>query len=368
MITGTSGKKAIFMKINEPDLKKSVLYTCSYIPQEIITAAGLIAYRIEADKLLKANDSYFPTNFCPYIKNIASYLLEKRDQVRALILATSCDGMRRLYDIASRYVPEIEIFMLDVPRTVTRQSIDFFALNLQRMAGFLEEKVCEEPISLDCLRQALITTERKNALMEKAKKMYCSGKYPVGLKDYFDIFKASLTSEARSFNSELEKYLGDLKNQKSQAHNQKKNVMVMGNYINDEKLWDILSSLDVRLCIDDICFSHRAMTGADDVPVSGDKGQFFRSLASRYLKKPACFRMADLGDKLAKTREEIKTAKIDALIYVSLKFCDTALYFYPFLKEELTSLAVPSLFLEIEHNKTSVGQIRTRIEAFLEMI
>ncbi|MHB8278658.1 MAG: 2-hydroxyacyl-CoA dehydratase [Candidatus Humimicrobiaceae bacterium] len=55
-------------------------------------------------------------------------------------------------------------------------------------------------------------------------------------------------------------------------------------------------------------------------------------------------------------------------MFTSLKFCDNTLYFYPELKKELVKLNIPSLYLDIEYGKSSYGQLRTRIEAFYEML
>ncbi|MBN1298388.1 MAG: 2-hydroxyacyl-CoA dehydratase, partial [Actinobacteria bacterium] len=84
--------------------------------------------------------------------------------------------------------------------------------------------------------------------------------------------------------------------------------------------------------------------------------------------KPQCMRMADLGAKIDEIRQTISKNKIKGLIFISQKFCDNTLLFYPLLRENLNMLRIPSLFLEIEHNNLSLGQIKTRIQAFLEII
>jgi len=364
----TSEIKQTFKWDKQPALQKSVLYTCTYIPQEIIAAAGLNAYRIEANSFLRSNDSYFPTNFCPYIKNIANYLLEKKDEIKALILATSCDGMRRLFDITKNYIPDINLFMLDVPRVVSKESIDFFSSNLDLMVSFLDTISAGQKITLESIRSAAVLISEKNRLMGELRHIYLKSDTAISLNEYYDIFKASMMADTGSFNAYLKKYLHDIKDLDAGTVKKKKNIMIMGNYINDEKLWDIFSSLDVKISMDDICFSHRNIVNDINIEKARHKDEALRSIAASYLNKPSCFRMADLDNKVSQALSSIREKEIDALIFISLKFCDTTLYFYPFLKEELKSMKIPTLFLEIEHNKISVGQIKTRIEAFLEMV
>lgn len=79
-------------------------------------------------------------------------------------------------------------------------------------------------------------------------------------------------------------------------------------------------------------------------------------------------RMGDLGIKLDEIKNSISENKVKGVIFISQKFCDNTLLFYPLLRQELNGLKIPSLFLEIEHKNLSAGQIKTRIQAFLEII
>ncbi len=79
-------------------------------------------------------------------------------------------------------------------------------------------------------------------------------------------------------------------------------------------------------------------------------------------------RMSDLGSKLKEIENKIKTNNIKGVIYISLKFCDTMLYCFPLLKQRLNEFNIPTLYLEIEYNNFSEGQVKTRTQAFLEML
>ena len=92
------------------------------------------------------------------------------------------------------------------------------------------------------------------------------------------------------------------------------------------------------------------------------------AIASRYLNKPGCMRMADLGEKLRSLEKKIYENKINGIIFISLKFCDTVLYSFPLVKQKFTELNIPTLYLEIEYGNFSEGQVKTRVQAFLEML
>jgi benzoyl-CoA reductase/2-hydroxyglutaryl-CoA dehydratase subunit BcrC/BadD/HgdB len=60
--------------------------------------------------------------------------------------------------------------------------------------------------------------------------------------------------------------------------------------------------------------------------------------------------------------------RADGVISYSLKFCDPELMFYPFLKADLEQKAIPHLHLEGDGTTASFGQLKTRVEAFIEML
>ena len=159
-------------------------------------------------------------------------------------------------------------------------------------------------------------------------------------------------------------------------------IMILGNFINEERLWEIFDELECKISADDFCSSSRYF---ENIIQSGNFSDIFgrkqelpnkeisierlvHDIVVRQLFKPQCMRMANLNDKIEEINKNIVKNKIKGIIYISQKFCDNTLLFYPLLREKLNEKNIPSLFIEIEHNNLSVGQIKTRIQAFLEII
>ena len=70
-------------------------------------------------------------------------------------------------------------------------------------------------------------------------------------------------------------------------------------------------------------------------------------------------------DHISRRVEETHAQGVIILVY---KFCDPHAFDFPDLKKNLAQRGVPVLLLEIEDPLPSQGQIRTRCEAFIEMI
>jgi benzoyl-CoA reductase subunit C len=115
---------------------------------------------------------------------------------------------------------------------------------------------------------------------------------------------------------------------------------------------------------DDFCTGSRHFAGAIDL-----QDNPLRAIAQRYYERincPAkhrdCFSRGDyLLNLVEKTRAQ-------GVIFVTLKFCDPHAFDYPYLKEFLDRAGIPSILLEIEEQQMSGEQLKTRVEAFIELI
>src|SRR5665647_1889340 len=88
-------------------------------------------------------------------------LLASQDELSAVIVTNSCDGMRRFYDIASKYVPDLPFFMLDVPRNQNELAVRYFANNILKMSDFLETISGRKMLLPDLISAQRICSEKR---------------------------------------------------------------------------------------------------------------------------------------------------------------------------------------------------------------
>ncbi|MBN2072843.1 MAG: 2-hydroxyacyl-CoA dehydratase [Actinobacteria bacterium] len=367
-------KKHFIRSLSCSSKKPKVGWLCTYTPEELINAAGFIPVRIFGNKKLDRSVSYFPTNFCPYLKSAWESMLENSPELEGIIFTSSCDGMRRLYDTAEKYITHTPSFMLDVPRISERRQVDFFTLNIKKMRAFLE-KLAARKISESQLRSSVLLINKKRFLLSRLGSLLYQQPGSPGRIDiipYYMILQVAMTSDPEVFTEELEAYLKIFESTGTSGEpgapcgtNKRPPVMIIGNFINENRLWNLLSDLDLHLAAEDLCVSNRYFEKEVPEDASAD---ILKSISARYLTKPACMRMADLGSKLNEIREKAISQKVKGLIFISLKFCDNMLYSFPLVKKELTDLKIPVLYLEIEYNNFPEGQLKTRLQAFLEML
>ncbi len=351
--------------------QKKIGWFCTYAPEELILSAGLHPVRIMGDKKLKKSESYFPINFCPYLKSGWESLLGSKDGLSAVIFTNSCDGMRRLYDMAEHYLEGMPIFMLDVPRNVDDRSIEFFSSNLGDMLRFIED-IKGEKIDDRCLLDIIGTMNRKRDTLKDFSRLFFENQNTLNISDYYRIMEISVYAAAQVFIDELSSLTDLLNKDQGPGDRSAPKIMIIGNFITEEKLWKMLSDLEPGLVTDDLCISSRYYErppgAGNKLKEAKDREAMLCLLAESYLKKPGCMRMADMGKKLEELKQKARDNNVQGIIFISLKFCDTVLYSFPLIRKEFAGLKIPVLYLELEYNNFSEGQVKTRMQAFLEML
>jgi benzoyl-CoA reductase/2-hydroxyglutaryl-CoA dehydratase subunit BcrC/BadD/HgdB len=72
--------------------------------------------------------------------------------------------------------------------------------------------------------------------------------------------------------------------------------------------------------------------------------------------------------RLSYMMELVKEYNVEGIIYFNLKYCDPFLYEGVLFKEKFEAQGIPTMLLDVEHTPSGTGQLKTRVQAFLEMM
>jgi benzoyl-CoA reductase/2-hydroxyglutaryl-CoA dehydratase subunit BcrC/BadD/HgdB len=133
----------------------------------------------------------------------------------------------------------------------------------------------------------------------------------------------------------------------------------------DEKLLNVLRDLEGEVVMDELCTGSRNIYGDIEQPN-------FKAIAKRYLSKIPCGslpypRLSD-DPKHKHLKQLLTENRINGVIYYTLRFCDAYNFKVGHIRELVTSQGISFLNICSDHSNADVGQIRTRVEAFLESI
>ena len=150
---------------------------------------------------------------------------------------------------------------------------------------------------------------------------------------------------------------------KRHLREEKPRIILSGSPIHEPAIIEFIENCGFSVVHEDICTGSRFF----DIEI-GNTGDVLMDLSRAYLTKPPCARMMLIEERVKEMLKIVEEFQVDGIIYYSLKFCDPTLYDVPRLKKVLTEKGIKILFIEGDCTLGSFGQLKTRIEAFAEVL
>jgi benzoyl-CoA reductase/2-hydroxyglutaryl-CoA dehydratase subunit BcrC/BadD/HgdB len=337
------------------------LYTCSYVPEEIILAAGFQPRRFLPEGC--STDTYVHPNTCGYVKSVLEAAVEGAASGAAgIIIANSCDAMRRLYDLWTQYVTTPPAFFLDLPKKADADAITFFASELRRLAERMECELPGTTVKNEDLQAAITACNEVRSLMEDVfRAQRCMKRTGLGTA-VFDLCLAGTRENKDVFAEKVSRFLADLTAEKGERKVQR--ILLTGSLINRRDLVAEIEDAGARVVVLDTCIGLRHY----QTPVEEGVPDAMEALARRYLMKPPCARMQGFETRFQYLKGIVEDAGLDGVVFYSVKFCDSFLYDVPMMSSRFTELGIPSLCVEGDYTRPDLEQTKTRIAAFLELM
>lgn len=341
-------------------------FACAYTPLALIDAAGFTPYRVlpmgdhpdQAGRLLH-------DNLCPHVKSILDRALQgDLPELEAMVFVNSCDAMRRLADAWRRVRPDDQTMLIDLPVTAEQTSIDFFAGELARFSETLEAwsgRAVDPP----AIEESIARYNRLADLFDTIRGRLRAGKMEGGSAKLQALFnRASMEPPADTIALLESCQAGSVATESSGAGVP---VFLFGNVLPDPEVFSLFEIWGARIVGDDLCTGSRLFA---PIQVEGD-GEIMHRLAPALLSRPVCARTIDTARPGAMAEAVIRGAEAcgaRGIIGHTVKFCDPYLARLPSVLTALRDAGWPILVLEGDCTMRSIGQQRTRVEAFVEML
>jgi benzoyl-CoA reductase subunit C len=184
----------------------------------------------------------------------------------------------------------------------------------------------------------------------------------VAAPEVSEIALAGMLIDKQVHNHLLQAALDELRKRPASGR-QGPRLMLLGSVNNDIELIKFIDSLGGRVVIDDYCTGNRYY----QIEVVPEENRLV-SLASRLIEKPPC-PLKDIPERrrVAHLAKLANDYRVQGVIYTIQRLCDSHGLDYPAIDSAFKALGIPMLKLELDYT-APIGQFRTRIEAFLEMI
>ena len=352
-------------------------YNCYYIPEVLLNLPGCFSSRLRAPNSGTAEiASYYMTNRnCPYVRCILERAIEGGfNYLNALFGAEGCAAIERMEEHFALLKPvkndRFITTIIDPPMKGDRTSLDYYKAQLKaKVLDALRDSFGVDT-SDDAIRAAI---EKHNRLcrviteigdLRKAENPVITG------YEYHVIVLVSQVCPHDLILPYLEETLAELKTRRPEAEFPfRARVVLAGSEIDDPEFTKLLESCGAMVVADRYCFG--TFPGREEIEIHGGETAF-DAVCRHYLHHNQCVRFMD-GAKIDQRHSELRRLAedygADGIIYESMKFCEFWSYEKVLASHVLQQeMGIPCCTIEKEYTLGSVGQLRTRFQAFVESL
>jgi len=339
-------------------------YACSYTPEEIIYAAEILPIRVlgglEPPKLA---DIHLPVNVCSFAKSCLNKALkEEYNVLDGYVVSNSCDNQNKIYDLWRHCTTIHKTYFVNTPHSTTEKALKFFYEELERFKQWLTKNF-EAEISEEDLKDAIKIFNENRRLLKQIYELRRQNPPLVSGSEALEIVLSSMMIPKDEHSKLLHALLGEIEKREDLIKGGVR-LLVSGSVIGNSELLKLIESVGGCVAADDLCTGSRYFWN-----LVKENGEPVRAIAERYLHKVPCPFMYSFEERLKHVREMVKLFDVEGVLIFSLKSCDVHSFDAPLLAEELRgNEGLPALCLEWEHALSGIAQLRTRIEAFIEML
>jgi benzoyl-CoA reductase subunit C len=338
-------------------------WTCTYTPEEIIHAAEALPVMVMGDLgSTMLADAYLPNNSCSFARSCFNAVLRgDYDYLDGYVESNSCDNRGKIFDMWTHQNRISNTYFINTPHTNTENAHQFFYGEAVKFKEWMENTF-SKPISNQALAKAIEVYNTNRRLLKETYDLRKKNPPLLTGTEALEVSLSSTVAPKEEHNRLLAQLLKDTQN-RSDLLKEGVRLLVTGSVMDNTELVRITESVGGIVVADDWCTGSRYFWNQIDTGTEP-----LHAIARRYLDKiPSSF-MYSHESRFKHVMEMAKNFNVEAAIIFVLKFCDTHMFDAPLLRDELKAEGIPVLYLEWEHSMSGIAGLKTRIEAFIEMV
>jgi len=357
------------------DGKGIISFLCAYVPTEIIAEAGFFPLRLRGNvqEPVTKGDRFLEPIACPFVRSCYDLSLKgKYDFCDGLIIPHACDSITTPYHVWKYTLEPKYSHFVNVPRKTTGPSLDFFKAELNSFRKSLAEFAKTEINNENLIKYIELYNENRTKVsqlyeLRKSDPPLVSG------SDVVKILSASMSLPVEESNQLLNEAITEIKTRENADIKSLPRLLIMGGTVDNHEVVTLIEDCGSNVVCDNTCVGSRDLiprVDSTDDPMDG--------LTKRYLDKINCPRTQrdkigetfqdDLDARYGDVGKYAKEYNVDGVIMYTYRYCDPFGFEISARKAYLESLGLPSLYIEDGYFAGTLGRLRTRIQAFLEMI
>ncbi len=348
---------------------------CVFVPEEIALAANatLVGLCSGADFAMEEVERYLPRNTCALIKSSFGFKLGKvcpyLESADMIVGENTCDGKKKAYESLGSLVDNL--YIMDLPQMKSDQGRDLLRNEYDRFKSAVE-KLTGVAITADSLTEAVKTVNAKRSALHRLSMLRKADPSPISGLDALLANQVFFYDNPARFTESVNKICDELETRiaKKQGVTPEKTPRILLSgcpmAVPNWKLPWIIETSGAVIVGEESCVGERGVRN-----LTKDSGttvdELMDAITDRYFKVD-CAIFTPNEDRLDHIEDMTKIYKADGVIHYGLQFCHPYIMESIPVEKALEGKNIPCLRIETDYGMEDVGQVKTRVEAFIEQI
>lgn len=347
---------------------------CVFVPEELTLAANAVHVGLcaGADAGTELAEKLVPRNTCALIKSFVGFKLARicpyTESCDMVVGETTCDGKKKAYEAFGEYV---NMHVMELPQTKSASARQLFRDEVLRYMSELE-KLTGVTITPEKLAAGIRTVNDKRRALQRLSSLRSAEPAPISGRDALLINQVSFYDDPVRFTQSVNTLCDEMETRIAKGEGiapaGTPRLMLSGcpMAVPNWKLPYVMEGSGAVIVGEESCIGTRNTRDlVDESATSMDA--MIDALVDRYMRIDcACF--TPNTERLENVTNMAKELKADGVVHYSLMFCQP--YAHEALKVDaaLREHGIPMLSIETDYSMEDVEQLKTRIEAFVEMV
>ena len=371
----SEARKNGFIKAKElKDQGNHIIGTfCTYTPNELMYAAGLYPVSLcgMSEEPIPDAEKHLPKNLCPLIKSSYGFAITDKCPYTyfadMIIGETTCDGKKKMYELLGK-TKNVHVMQLpQVQNSLT--SLAMWKSEILHLKYVLEKEFQVE-ITEEKLKEAIkLKNEERNIL----RSLYELGKLQPPAISGYNMYKVlesthfsfDKNEQNKNIKETVEKIKTEYENGARPVAKDAKRILITGcpmGGVVDKIVKTIEENEGVVVCFENCGGIKEKMKLVDETKDPID------AIAEKYLSI-GCSVMTPNDERLKLISQLVDEYKVEGVIDVVLQACHTYSVETKTVKELVAKeKRIPYMAIETDYSQSDIGQVKTRISAFIEML
>lgn len=366
-------------EINELRKKKkpAIGAFCIFVPEEIIVGAGGACFGLcgGSPATIADAETELPRNICPLIKSAHGFKLQKTcayTQSSDFIYGeTTCEAKKKTWEILNKHHP---VKVMNIPHMKREKDLKLWKEELFEFKEHIQT-ITQEELSLEQMKEGVKIVNAKREALQRLDRLRSMNKdvVPISGKDGLFVTQMGFLDDPVRYTQKVNELCDELEKRVEEKisvfEKDTPRLMVLGTPFAPPN-WKLHTAVETSggaIINEESCIGHRYYKDNVDLDDVKTEDELMQKLLDKYSSVDcACF--TPNAPRIDKILKMYKDRQANGVIYYTLSFCHTYNVEAHLVTQALEKEGIPCLVIESDYSPEDAGQIKTRVEAFLESI